>query len=282
MPRRNMDHVIDSSRVITDMVSDFMSDQKDPYKPTLVLYKGTVVDNDDEENRGRIKIRLLHFDDGVSDDHLDWYTPISNTVVLYLPSKGDTVYTLYEDIKNRRGGSWLHSLIKKDEWPEHVTDQKVLIRVKGSDNTAWYMEADESTTKLISNQTFIGNENMDLRTYINSHLEEMNEQIKAMAYRIETIVAANTAAINAVVPVVAASVGASGGGSGSGHTHAVLPAGGATGPPVTPPSSSIPSGGIGKLPLPNLNSLISEMNSRVEELKEKLDLFLSDNGEPYA
>lgn len=178
MEKTRIDHKLNPEKIMLDLINRTSEEYADPYTPVVIFYKGIVVDNKDPLNMGRIKVRVLYYDVGVPEGALEWFVPISSNSIFVLPSEGQLVFVTYEDSKNRIGPIWISSFIKENEWPVEVDDKKILIRKE--EGNFIYLDYDNSLVKLFSNGTFIGNDQENLKDYLDSQLDELKNAISGI------------------------------------------------------------------------------------------------------
>jgi len=223
--RQGQHHKINSHALLYDTLNEHKRNYVDIMNPYMVFYKGEVLDNQDPEERGRLKLKLFHFDRYVKDSDLEWYNPSIMGSMFYLPRQGDIVYVSFEDVGNRIGGMWWSYFIREGQWDWRVDEKTLLLKVKGGgssyamDQTAdedkeiivinteehmikvhsqfiliskdgWeekdmipskgFVSFDGNASKVTINvdKTFIGNSGMDMKTYLDQHIDKIYAALK--------------------------------------------------------------------------------------------------------
>jgi len=231
--RQGQHHKVNPHALLYDTLNEHKRQYLDSMNPYVVFYKGEVIDNQDPEERGRLKLRLFHFDRYVDDSDLEWYNPSIMGSAFYLPRQGDIVYVTFEDVENRIGGMWWSYFIREGQWDWRVDEKKLLLKVKGGGSSyAMDMTADEDKEIMIINteehmiklhsqfiliskdgweehdmvpekgfvafdgnaskvtinvdKTFLGNSGMDMKTYLDIHIDKIYAAISDLADHFES------------------------------------------------------------------------------------------------
>lgn len=185
MKPNNYKHRLQPHTIFYDALRNAQREEDTRFNPAIAMYKGTVIDNEDPENRGRIKVRVAFFDDHPTtpEQDLQWFVPVSVGNVFYLPAVGDMVWVSYEDIKHRIGPVWYGHFMKTQEWPL-TSDKQILIKTKDDSDggNAILLDGEKGSANITADQIFVGNAGENLRDYIDSELDE----IKSMLGSIKT------------------------------------------------------------------------------------------------
>lgn len=85
-------------------------------KITRTIYYGEVVSTDDPTDGGRIKVKILDFDNKTSNDELPWCYPLMPKFFHIYPKIGEMVRIFLEDVKYpTRSRFWMGSIISQSQ-----------------------------------------------------------------------------------------------------------------------------------------------------------------------
>jgi hypothetical protein len=233
MKERQGQHLkVNPSALLYDTLNEHKKNALDFMNPYVVFYKGEVIDNQDPEERGRLQLKLFHFDRYVENSDLEWYNPSIMGSMFYLPRQGDIVYVTFEDVENRIGGMWWSYFIREGQWDWRVDEKKLILKVKGGGSSyvmdqtfdedkevlmidteehlikvhsqfiliskdGWeatdmipekgFVSFDGNASKVTINvdKTFLGNSGMDMKTYLDIHIDKIHAAISDLADHFE-------------------------------------------------------------------------------------------------